>query len=95
MIIYRPHRELLDEAMKHAVEFETVEDMKKYIVKQHTDEIFGEMVSYQDISLDNRVVNDNRIGWRDTRYVLASRFGADKGIRCIGMCATDYDKKEG
>ena len=33
MIIFRPHRKLLDEAMAEAKEFNTVEEMKEHIVK--------------------------------------------------------------
>lgn len=97
MIIYRPHRELLEDAMAEAKEFETVDDMKRYIVQSFTDEGWGELVSFDDISIDTkRCVKDDRIGWNDTRYVIANRFGNEKGSICIGMCATDYiRKKEG
>lgn len=94
MVIYRPNRELLDEAMEEAKEFETIDDMKRHIVKENTDETFGEMVSFEDISLDTkRCVNDDRIGWRDTRYVLASRYWNKFGTYVIGYCATDYEKR--
>lgn len=33
MIIFRPHRRMLDEAMAEAKEFDTVEEMKEHIVK--------------------------------------------------------------
>lgn len=35
MIIYRPHRGGLRQAMEEAVEFETFEVMKEYIVEQN------------------------------------------------------------
>lgn len=79
MIIYRPHRELLYEALEGMKEFENIEEMKQYISKSYEG-----LVRVGDIFLDKRGIKDDRIGWNDTRYVYV-------GGLCIGMCATDYD----
>lgn len=90
MIIYRPHRELLEDAMREAKEFETIEDMKEYIAKKYSEVFCIGRVSSEDISIDDSPpVNDDRIGWKDTRYVLL-KHGKSKMSHCIGMCATDY-----
>lgn len=87
MIIYRPHRELLYEALEAMKEFESIDEMKQYVSQLHDD-----LVSVDDIFLDKRVIKDDRIGWNDTRYVCAKKFGDDDVIGIvIGLCATDYD----
>lgn len=93
MIIYRPHRELLADAMAEAKEFNSEQEMKEYIVKQY-DGYF----SIEDIVILGDPYNDERIGWEDTRYVCTKRFGDQDYIvkygvpQCIGMCATKYIK---
>lgn len=93
MIIFRPHRRTLDEAMAEAKEFETEEEMKKYISKD-----WDGLIDVEDIVIDSRSVNDDRIGWEDSRYVCTKRFGNQDNMKlygvpqCIGMCATIYKK---
>ena len=101
MIIFRPHRRLLDEAMAEAKEFNTVEEMKQHIVELwHTG--WGgpkELFTVDDIVIDEKsAVNDTRIAWEDSMYVCVKRMGNDDYIKkygvpqCIGMCATKYKK---
>ena len=93
MIIFRPHRRTLDEAMEQAKEFETEEDMKKYISND-----WEGLISVEDIVIDSKSVKDDRIGWEDSRYVCTKRFGSQDNMKlygvpqCIGMCATIYKK---
>lgn len=95
MIIYRPHRSTLSQAMSEAKEFENEDDMKKYI-----SEDWNGLISFEDIVIDDEVTNDNRIGWKDSRYVCTKRCGKDNYMKlygvpqCIGMCATDYKKED-
>lgn len=87
MIIFRPHRELLYEALEGMKEFESIDEMKQYISKSYEG-----LLSVDDIFLDKRTVKDDRIGWNDTRYVCTRKLeNDDVGEMCIGMCATDYD----
>jgi hypothetical protein len=92
MIIFRPHRGSLDDAMKEAKEFKDESEMKKYIVDQWNNLFFTEMFTVDDIVIDDKVSNDDRNGWKDTRYVCTKRMGNEKydTPQCIGMCATDY-----
>lgn len=91
MIIYRPHRGSLAEAMCEAKEFNDETEMKKYIVEQ-----WDGYLSIEDIVIGDIGLNDDRNGWRDTRYVCTKRMGSQDYIReygyaqCVGMCATDY-----
>ncbi len=99
MIIFRPHRRSLDEALEEAKEFNNVEEMKEYIVKQWHDGWAGqcELFTADDIVIDEEsAVYDKRCGWRDTMYVCVKRMGNEDYMKmygapqCIGMCATDY-----
>lgn len=91
MIIFRPHRGSLADAMAETKEFENEEQMKEYIVKD-----WNGYISFDDIVIDDLVTIDERIGWKDTRYVCTKRLGDEDYIQkygcpqCIGMCATDY-----
>lgn len=94
MIIYRPHRGSLDEAMRECKEFESLDDMKKFICDQWSDMLGGQPFRADDISIGERPINDRRIGWEDCRHVLVSRVGNERFpfSQCIGWCATIYKK---
>lgn len=104
MIIYRPHKGGLAESLAEAREFETEEEMKRHIYEHH--KTFYRELGYEnapfevdDIEIDwERPIEDERIGWHDSMYVCAKRYGGRDYIKefgasqCIGMCATDYEK---
>lgn len=101
MIIFRPHRLLLEDAMKEAKEFENVDEMKEHIVKLWHEGWGGqnELFTVDDIVIkEETAVNDERIGWEDSMYVCIKRLGNEDYIKkhgtpqCIGMCATKYKK---
>ena len=79
--------------MAEKKEFESEYAMKKYIVEQ-----WYNMFSIEDIVLSEEIMNDERIGWEDTRYVCTKRLGNEDYIekygvpQCIGMCATKFLK---
>lgn len=104
MIIYRPHRGLLTDAMAEAKEFETEEEMKRYIYEYHK-AYFLDLgypdapFEIEDIVIDKENPHeDNRIGWNDTMHICVKRYGNENYIKqygtpqCIGMCATDYER---
>lgn len=99
MIIYRPHRRALKDAMLEAKEFESIKAMKQYIV-QESAKLWGRsLFEEEDIVIDEESFSDNRNGWNDTRYVCVKRMGDEDfmekygGSQCIGFCATDHPKK--
>lgn len=91
MIVYRPHRGSLIAAMAEVKEFNNEQEMKEYIIEQ-----WDHLISIDDIVIADDPHNDERIGWKDTRYVCTNKLGEDDYIKkyghpqCIGMCATDY-----
>lgn len=93
MIIYRPHRGRLHDAMAEAKEFDSIEDMKNHIVED-----WRGYVSFEDIVLSDEVHEDNRVGWHDVHYVCTKRMGDRDYIaiyncpQCIGMCSENYEK---
>lgn len=99
MVIYRPQRGGLSEALAETKEFNSFEEMKKNIVNDW-EKYYADLghnqppFSVDDIVIDEETINDERCGWHDTRYVCVKRMG-DKIYdcpQCIGMCATDYEK---
>lgn len=97
MIIYRPQRGSLYEAMTQAKEFKTIDDMKDYIFNHWF--LFYKQLGYSeppflksDIVIDKETINDDRNGWQDTRYVCVKRMGNKSYSypQCIGFCATKY-----
>ena len=85
-IKYRPVRGLLEDSMKEVHEFDTLQEMKEYIYKQeHEGWDHGELFSIDQIIIEDPDGDDNRIGWKNVRYVRTARYGEDKG-GCIGFC---------
>lgn len=72
MIIYRPNRGTLKEAMELRKVFKTEAEMFEYISIQN-----GGAVSVEDLSIGEILGDDPRIGWKDCRYVLTSRYGKE------------------
>ena len=96
MIIYRPHRGLLIEAMREAKEFENFDMMKEYIAETANRDGMN-ILSVDDIVIStDRKSNDPRCGWKDVMHVCTKRYGNEDCIKkygspqCIGMCATKY-----
>lgn len=106
MIIYRPHRGGLAEAMAEAREFETEEEMKHHIYEHYREYSLDLVYLNAPFEIDDIVIEkenpreDDRIGWHDTMYVCVKRYGNEDYVekygdpQCIGMCATDYEREE-
>lgn len=106
MIIYRPHRGGLKEAMAKARGFETEEEMKRHIYKEHRAYSLGLGYSDAPFEIEDIVIDkenpheDKRIGWHDAMYVCVKRYGNEDYMKkygrpqCIGTCAMDYERNE-
>ena len=94
MIIYRPHRGSLDEAMKECKEFETVDEMKEFISREWCALFGAQLFRPDEIVIGQDTIEDSRIGWKDCRHVMVTRMGNERFPipQCIGWCATKYKK---
>lgn len=99
MIIFRPCKGNLNQEMAEAKEFDSVDEMKKYIVEQWHKAWNGskKMFSVEDVMIsDETTENDQRIGWEDSKYVCSNRMGDENYMELygrpqfLGMCATRY-----
>lgn len=106
MIIYRPHRGGLAEAMQEAKEFQTEDEMKQYIYEEHK-RYFSEIgfnsapFDVEDIVIkEDTAIKNSRTGWNDTMYVCVKRYGNEDYMekygapQCTGMCARNYEKRD-
>ena len=100
MVIYRPHRNTLIEAMEESKEFSDFEEMKKHICDYwftfYKECGFSEPpFEISDIVINEEFSEDTRNGWKDTRYVCVKRIGKEiyPFPQCIGFCATIYGEK--
>lgn len=82
MIIYRPHRGSLSDALSEVKEFSTWQELKEYVALTWNSMGFGQVTS-SDVTIKDDPIEDKRIGWNDTRIVLL------RGCS-VGFCATQY-----
>lgn len=84
MIIYRPHRGSLSDALSEAKEFSTWQELKEYVASTWNSMGF-EQVESSDVTIKTDSIMDERICWEDTRMVLCKSYP-------VGFCATQYPK---
>lgn len=86
MIKYRPHTSLLNDALKKSKEFETIDDMYNYVISKWNHEF-----SKDDLSISEPDIKDQRIDWKETRYICTKRIGKKQydTPQCIGMCSIE------
>lgn len=93
-IKYRPHRGSLKESMSLEKEFNSIEEMFEFIVNDTFKN--AKLYEVSDLSIGENLGKDDRINWRETRYVLTKRCGmlTYSTPQCIGMCSfeTEEDK---
>ena len=91
-IKYRPHRGSLEESMALQKEFHSIEEMYKYIESESYASFAG-MYLYkaEDLSIGESLGKDDRIDWKETRYILTKRCGVTMydTPQCIGMCSIE------
>ena len=85
MFKYRPHRGSLDESMKEAKEFITMDQMFDYIVKFDPLQILQK----EDLYISEDHGKDIRIDWKESRYVMAKRYGKNDYPQPIGLCSME------
>lgn len=87
MFKYRPHRGALEDAMKEAQEFITMDQMFDYIVRSDP----FHALRKEDLSITENLGKDDRIDWSETRNVLTKRYGKDvyDTPQAIGWCSME------
>lgn len=87
MFKYRPHRGALEDAMKEANEFITMDQMFDYIVRSDP----FHALRKEDLSITENLGKDDRIDWTETRNVLTKRYGKDvyDTPQAIGWCSME------
>ena len=81
LIVYRPHRRLLCEAMQEVKYFSSIEGMFQF-VKSDWRKYYPD---YLEVVLGEDEVDDDRNGWHHTRYVCI-KTSPDEYPQCVGMC---------
>lgn len=100
MIIFRPHKGSLHDAMNLKKEFNNIEEMKAHII----DYMYPYCdVLAEDIVLHGNPHDDERIGWKDVMHVCIKGYYEPENKKyvnyiekyncpqCIGMCSENYD----
>ena len=88
----RPHRGGLEESMALQKEFHSIEEMFKYIENESYSSILGiHLYKAEDLSIGESLGKDDRIDWKETRYILTKRCGMViyDTPQCIGMCSIE------
>lgn len=85
MFKYRPHRGSLDESMKEAKEFITMDQMFDYIVM--VDPLH--VLQKEDLYISKDHCKDTRIDWSESRYVMAKRYGKNDYPLPVGICSME------
>lgn len=90
MVRYRPQKSLLSDAMKEAKNFNSIDEMYEYIVREWNHLPF-EVMTINDLSIGEIIGNDDRVDWKNCRYVCTKRIGNEiyKTPQCIGICCIE------
>ena len=66
--------------------FKSTQEMFNAIVQD-----WNGFISFDDLSVGDNIGKDNRIDWKETRYVCTKRIGEDayNTPQCIGMCSIE------
>lgn len=95
IIRYRPHRGGLEESMALQKEFQSIEEMFKYIEDESYSSGLGiHLYKAEDLSIGESLGKDDRIDWKETRYVLSKRCGMTiyDTPQCVGMCSIEKEE---
>lgn len=89
MVKYRPHRGILSESMDEAKEFDTIDHMYDFILSDWN--TGHKIFDREDLSVLEDFGRDERINWKEYRYVCTKRIGKDKYDipQCIGYCSIE------
>ena len=91
MVKYRPHKGSLSESMGKEMEFKSIEEMFIHIVDDWGNWNGENVFEIGDLSLSEDKGKDERINWKETRYVCTKRMGEEvyNIPQCIGICSIE------
>jgi len=92
--MYRPHRGALEDAMKEAKEFDSLDDLLGYAALSGVDDVYGVLYTRDDLTLGEWEKDDHRIGWYKCRYVVSHRYGLNPMNHIIGTMGIVYEPGE-
>jgi hypothetical protein len=77
--------------MAEQKEFETIDEMYNYVVDSWNCLGFGILFLKENLSITDDLGKDERINWKETRYVCTDCMGEDsyETPQCIGMCSIE------
>ena len=91
MIKFRPNISSFDEAIKFEKIFNTLDEMFEHIVYEWNNFGLGVLLSKEDLSVTKSLGKDDRVGWKDYRYILTTRIGEElyDVPQCVAMCSIE------
>ncbi|MFR5022818.1 MAG: hypothetical protein ACLUCA_11120 [Mediterraneibacter gnavus] len=80
---------MLSESIDGAKEFDTIDQMYDYILNDWNTGY--DFFDREDLSISEDFGRDERINWKELRYVCTKRFGKDiyDAPQCIGYCSIE------
>ena len=92
MIKYRPNRSSLAESIAEIKEFNSVDELKSYVIADWHRNFPMKFFTSDDIIIGDVQGNDGRFGWKNVRQVSVKRIGSEDYIKmygcpyCLGWC---------
>jgi hypothetical protein len=82
MLKFIPCRKTLNEAMKKRSFFNTVEELKTYVIS-----FYGNLFTEDDVVINEREIDDGKDSWYHTHYLCVKRFRHKEYEcpQCVGM----------
>ncbi len=91
MLIYRPHRGSLADAMAEAKTFNSFDEIKEYVANEWNSIWGWNILNPNDIVLGDDIGDDNRVGWRNCHYLCTKKLDNEDYMKeygcpkCIGF----------
>ena len=87
--LYRPHRGGLGDSMEKCILCRSEDAVKDEVISEFAP--FGVTLTRDDVIIDDRKMDDRRIGWRETQYVCVKHMGEEQFDvpQCVGMCCSE------
>lgn len=90
MVKYRPQRGSLSESVKNQREFNNLDEMCDHVLSIWNKSDMR-LIGKDDMEISKDFGPDERVGWKETRYICIKRMGDQKydPPQCIGYCSIE------